>query len=228
MAGEANESSTTRRAAEVLEVEDEDQRQERMHSLLARLNTPSNAGSATLPSSRPFDFGDRSTHPIAPPMELLSRVQAFLPELAASNADLLRRARENPESVDIENIDEDQEQYIEMNLGLGVFDHRGDLPPGIPVTEVDLDAQMDSSDSSSDSDSDSDEDSSEDSDDSSSEDESSSEEDSSSEADGTVPSDQKQKVRPRKPLPKRKDASGAPKPEIVVLSETVDDPMSSA
>ncbi|KAI0655026.1 hypothetical protein C8Q70DRAFT_924703 [Cubamyces menziesii] len=224
MTGEAAEGSATRRAAEVLEVEDEDQRQERMRDLLAKLNSSSNASSAAIPPSRPFDFGDRSIHPVAPPMELLSRVQAFLPELAASNAELLRRARENPESVDIENIDEDQEQYIEMNLGLGVFEHRGDLPPGIPVTEVDLDAQMNSSDSSSDSDSGSDGDSSEDSD-SSSEEESSSEEDSSSEADIVI-SSQKQE-RPKKPLPRRKDTSGAPKPGIVVLSETVDDPMSS-
>ncbi|KAH9896506.1 hypothetical protein C8Q73DRAFT_780236 [Cubamyces lactineus] len=227
MAGETTENSTTRRAAEVLEVEDEDQRQERMHSLLAKLNSSSNASGATLPSSRPFDLGGRSIHPIAPPMELLSRVQAFLPELAASNAELLRRARENPESVDIENIDEDQDQYIEMNLGLGVFDHRGNLPPGVPVTEVDLDAHMNSVDTSSDSDSDSDEDSSEQSDDSSSEEESFSEGDSGSEADIVVSSDQKQKDRPKKPLPKRKDTSGAPKPEIVVLSETVDDPMST-
>ena len=45
---------------------------------------------------------------------VLSRVQAFLPELAASNADLLRRAREDPDSIDIENIDESQAQYLEM------------------------------------------------------------------------------------------------------------------
>ena len=45
---------------------------------------------------------------------MLSRVQAFLPELAASNADLLRQAKEDPNSVDIENVDDDQAQYIEM------------------------------------------------------------------------------------------------------------------
>ena len=41
-------------------------------------------------------------------------MQAFLPELAVSNVDLLRRAKEDPNSVDIENLDDDQAQYIEM------------------------------------------------------------------------------------------------------------------
>ena len=45
---------------------------------------------------------------------VLSRVQAFLPELAVSNADLLRRAKEDPDSVDIENVSDDQAQFIEM------------------------------------------------------------------------------------------------------------------
>ena len=38
MTGEAAEGSATRRAAEVLEVEDEDQRQERMREYLSRLS----------------------------------------------------------------------------------------------------------------------------------------------------------------------------------------------
>ena len=45
---------------------------------------------------------------------VLSRVQAFLPELAASNADLLQRAREDPSSVDIESVNAEDPQYIEM------------------------------------------------------------------------------------------------------------------
>ena len=52
---------------------------------------------------------------------MLSRVQAFLPELAESNADLLRRAKEDPNSVDIENVDADQAQYIEMVSSLVSF-----------------------------------------------------------------------------------------------------------
>ena len=110
----------------------------RSHSdeLLSRMNSSTSASSPQVPPS--FDFGDRSTFPVPPPLEraysllmracdqtiphsvstsshaVLSRVQAFLPELAASNADLLRRAREDPDSIDIENIDESQAQYIEM------------------------------------------------------------------------------------------------------------------
>lgn len=45
---------------------------------------------------------------------VLSRVQAFLPELAASNADLARRSQQDPRSVDIENVDSTEERYIEM------------------------------------------------------------------------------------------------------------------
>ena len=77
---------------------------------------------------------------------VLARVQAFLPELAASNAELAARAARDPDSVDIEHLDPDSERYIEMvrpsdvklrpstfaddppmyfatkqNLGLGVF-----------------------------------------------------------------------------------------------------------
>ncbi|KAI0354059.1 hypothetical protein OH77DRAFT_1426470 [Trametes cingulata] len=215
---------------QVLEIEDEEQRQERMHSLLARLNAQSTSphAGASAPQ-RPFELGDRSTLPAGPPLELLSRVQAFLPELAASNAELVRRARENPESVDIENVGEDEEQYIEMNLGLGVFEHRGELPPGIPVADVDLDVKMHDSDTSSDSEDDSDASSSDSSSsgDSSSEDDSSSDGNSDSEVDIIVSSDEKRKERPTKPLPKRKPTSEGKKPEIVVLSETVNDPAPS-
>ena len=49
-----------------------------------------------------------------PYIKVLARVQAFLPQLEASNTDLLRRARENPESVDIENISDHAESHIEM------------------------------------------------------------------------------------------------------------------
>ncbi|KAI0367267.1 hypothetical protein BV20DRAFT_970665 [Pilatotrama ljubarskyi] len=215
-----------RHKTEVLEIEDEEQRQERMHSLLSRLNAQkANSRSGVSAAQQRPDIGDRTTLPAGPPLELLSRVQAFLPELAASNAELVRRARENPESVDIESIGEHEEQYIEMNLGLGVFEHRGELPPGIPVADVDLDVKMRDSDSDASSESEDDlsatssSDSSSDS--SSSEDDSSSDGDSDSEVDIIVSSDETRKARPTKPLPKRKLTSESKKPEIVVLSETV-------
>ena len=73
---------------------------------------------------------------------VLSRVQAFLPRLEASNVLLAQRVKEDPSSVDIEHISTGMEQYIEMvrpsriladswpilsliqNLGLGVFEDR--------------------------------------------------------------------------------------------------------
>ncbi|KAI0644038.1 hypothetical protein C8Q79DRAFT_974005 [Trametes meyenii] len=221
---EASDRDHSRRT-EILEVEDEEARQERMQSLLSRLDGFPSNNSGTSAHQRAFDFGDRSTLPVAPPLELLSRVQAFLPQLAASNAELARRAREDPESVDIENLGADEQQYIEMNLGLGVFDHRGDLPPGIPVADVDFDVNMASSSSSSDSDADDSNTSSEDSSNSSSsEDESSSEADSDLDIDASL--DEKDEPRPKRPLPRRK-VPGSRKPEIVVLSETPCDPASS-
>jgi len=51
---------------------------------------------------------------VKPPTELLSRVQAFLPQMEASNAILAQRAREDPNSVDIEHIPDRMDQYIEM------------------------------------------------------------------------------------------------------------------
>lgn len=45
---------------------------------------------------------------------VLSRVQAFLPQLEASNALLSQRAQEDPDSINIEHIPEGMEQYIEM------------------------------------------------------------------------------------------------------------------
>lgn len=45
---------------------------------------------------------------------VLSRVQAFLPQLEASNEILAQRAREDPNSIDIEHIPDGVDQYIEM------------------------------------------------------------------------------------------------------------------
>ncbi|KAH9936822.1 uncharacterized protein BXZ73DRAFT_14376, partial [Epithele typhae] len=97
-----------------------------LEELFSRLNSaPVLTSPSAAPASRtPFDFGDRTTFVPAPPSELLARVQAFLPELAAANVDLLRRAREDPGSVDIESLEPSQHGYIEMNLGLGVFEQR--------------------------------------------------------------------------------------------------------
>ncbi|TPX60807.1 hypothetical protein PhCBS80983_g01541 [Powellomyces hirtus] len=70
------------------------------------------------PTTRPKTFRPE------PPSALLSRVAAFLPQLSAANATLqseIERDAEQREQVDIENVGDD-EQYIEMSLGVGVFD----------------------------------------------------------------------------------------------------------
>ncbi|KIK98215.1 hypothetical protein PAXRUDRAFT_134694 [Paxillus rubicundulus Ve08.2h10] len=100
-----------------LDVEDEDQRQKRIGSLLEKLNVTQTA-SATNPL---LSLTDDKLGPITPPNELLARVQAFLPAIEASNEAL---TRSNPEDIDIENVAEHEGHYIEMNLGLGVFESK--------------------------------------------------------------------------------------------------------
>ena len=53
---------------------------------------------------------------------VLSRVQAFLPEIAASNAQLELQARQNPQSIDIESVREG-EAYIKMVRPALFFGH---------------------------------------------------------------------------------------------------------
>ncbi|KAK7437390.1 hypothetical protein VKT23_018635 [Stygiomarasmius scandens] len=133
------------RSVELLEVEDDEQRARRFQSVFERLNANSNNSCA--PMGMPefkFDFGERKTFAV-PPSELLSRVQAFLPQMEASNALLSQKAQADPLSVDIEHVEDGVEQYIEMNLGLGVFETKR--------SPSDRDAEMPSSNSSSDSDS---------------------------------------------------------------------------
>ncbi|KAJ3015095.1 hypothetical protein HKX48_004779 [Thoreauomyces humboldtii] len=66
------------------------------------------------PSTRPKTFKPD------PPSALLSRVAAFLPQLSAANAVLDHHM--DPSDLDIENLGDGDERYIEMNLGVGVFD----------------------------------------------------------------------------------------------------------
>lgn len=160
---------------------------------------------------------------------MLSRVQAFLPQLAASNADLLRRAQEDPSSVDIENT-ADAERIIEMvgytlfpslkteshsptaqNLGLGVFEQRAPAPS---TTAYDADLREDDADATGQSSSDhSDTDSSDsDSETESSDSTSNSNSNSDSDADASM-DDESSPKRPIKPLPRGKSS----RPEIVML-----------
>ncbi|KAI8881550.1 hypothetical protein K501DRAFT_4824, partial [Backusella circina FSU 941] len=62
---------------------------------------------------------ERKTFKIDASNDILSRVQAFLPQLQTANEELSSIEKEK---LDIENVEEEDGQYIEMNLGLGVYD----------------------------------------------------------------------------------------------------------
>jgi len=113
---------------EKLEVEDDEARFQRLQSTLEKLNASSTATPTPSFSFNPPTQRSKP-HPV-PPSELLSRVQAFLPEFEASNEILAQRVQNDPSSVDIERVEDDAEEYIEMNLGLGVFEQRGARPEG--------------------------------------------------------------------------------------------------
>ncbi|KAF8558706.1 hypothetical protein OG21DRAFT_1493574 [Imleria badia] len=212
-----------------LDAEDDERRQKRIGALLERLNTTSPSSSVS-PNSLLNVGHERSPGPVEPPAELLARVQAFLPAISASNEAL---SQQNPEDVDIENVPEDEERYIEMvrpisfspprlaesrmaiwaplltkafqNLGLGVFEakRRHDPESG--------DRSPPFSDADSTSDVTSSESGSDSASSSNSEEESDSESDSSSsDADSDVESQSGSSVemkpissRPIKPLPRR-------------------------
>ncbi|KAG6816516.1 hypothetical protein H0H93_008010 [Arthromyces matolae] len=106
---------------EKLDVEDEDARFKRIQSTLEKLNAPSST-----PTPEPFSLPTERSKPHSVPQSaLLAQVQAFLPQLEASNATLQQQRESNPSSVDIESLTEGLEEYIEMNLGLGLFEQRG-------------------------------------------------------------------------------------------------------
>ncbi|KAK9727652.1 hypothetical protein K7432_001682 [Basidiobolus ranarum] len=68
---------------------------------------------------------EKKTFKMSPPSSLLSRLQDFLPQIAEANQKLQTQIEQDPSSVDIENVD-DEEGYIEMNLGLGVFEEKNE------------------------------------------------------------------------------------------------------
>ncbi|KAG2156401.1 hypothetical protein DEU56DRAFT_233941 [Suillus clintonianus] len=179
-----------------LEVEDEENRQQRIGNLLEQLNSSSSSRNTSNAAPPAFDFGERKTYAVDPPSELLARIQDFLPRLKEENESLAQRIRDNPSSVDIENIEEDAERYIEMNLGLGVLETR----------HKDSDSHSDDEESESE---DSSSSSSSSSPGSSSEFHSDSGSDSDSDSDGSSDSDSSSigitaiSSRPIKPLPRR-------------------------
>ena len=45
---------------------------------------------------------------------MIARVQDFLPQIEAANAALCQREKQCPGSIDLENVEKDEEQYIEL------------------------------------------------------------------------------------------------------------------
>ncbi|ODN81988.1 hypothetical protein L202_02317 [Cryptococcus amylolentus CBS 6039] len=101
---------------EKLDIESPEEREARLGQLLSSISTGTKS-SDTEPSTPSNPLPSRP-HAM-PESDVLARVRAFLPQFQAANEDLLKRAKEDPDSVDIE---KGQGQHIAMDLGLGVFD----------------------------------------------------------------------------------------------------------
>ncbi|EXJ55945.1 hypothetical protein A1O7_08876 [Cladophialophora yegresii CBS 114405] len=63
--------------------------------------------------------------------DLKSRLQAFLPQLQQANAELERSGASHDRRID--QISDDAEQYIEMDLGLGVLAEQEGETPGVKI-----------------------------------------------------------------------------------------------
>ncbi|KAK4521813.1 uncharacterized protein ATC70_004350 [Mucor velutinosus] len=104
------------------------------------VNTNSNANKSNKSindiSSMLIDSESKKTFPVGQ-SDILSRVQAFLPQLKNANEQL---KKSDPSKLDIENVDEEDGQYIEMNLGLGVYEEK---KPGQLDSEDDEDEDSD-------------------------------------------------------------------------------------
>lgn len=100
--------------------------------------TSSDGESSDGTSSEGTGSEDDDTPLIHPPVDLKSRVAMFLPQLQAANEGLQQGDMAGFEDVD------DEEQHIEMNLGLGVLtDKRSDIDSkSSSEDESDADAQQ--------------------------------------------------------------------------------------
>ncbi|KAL0959508.1 hypothetical protein HGRIS_011218 [Hohenbuehelia grisea] len=124
---------------EKLDVESDDARQRRLQNAFRKLNrhSPNPVASPSFNSSKALLVAETTD-------SLIPRVQAFLPRIEASNAVLAKRAREDPDSINMEKVCDGDSQYIEMNLGLGVFE-RGSK--NMDVDEAELSSASSTSDS---------------------------------------------------------------------------------
>ncbi|CAG8452561.1 12545_t:CDS:2 [Ambispora gerdemannii] len=61
----------------------------------------------------------KKTSKLQPPSQLISQLRDFLPRIASENEKLTYA---DPDSINVEHIEENDEQIIEWDLGLGVFE----------------------------------------------------------------------------------------------------------
>ncbi|KAI0954297.1 hypothetical protein AcV7_007566 [Taiwanofungus camphoratus] len=99
---------------ETLDIEDEERRRARMHELFMKLDASSSARHISEEKQSMFNF-DRRTFATEPHRDHISSSIGGV-ECRAYSSTAGR-------SIDLENIEND-EHYIEMNLGLGVFEGR--------------------------------------------------------------------------------------------------------
>ncbi|WVQ99564.1 hypothetical protein IAU59_006700 [Kwoniella sp. CBS 9459] len=157
----AQQSSVQR---ERLDVESPQAREARLGHLLSSIS-PSSPSENTTVSGPTSPVNPLPSRPSAlPESDVLARVRAFLPQFQAANEQLLAKAADDHESVNIEKVNGDR--AIAMDLGLGVFDApqntNSDLgpvidsqvPEGLSKDQKSESEEDDSGDSSSDSDSD--------------------------------------------------------------------------
>ncbi|KAH7335482.1 hypothetical protein B0J17DRAFT_670329 [Rhizoctonia solani] len=135
----------------LLEFQDPQTRSSRVEELLA--STPSRSEQTiNLP---PKSLEELRSASLPVNHDLLSRLEAFLPAMHESTQQLQQQAQSDPSSLDIEHLDPSTQEYIEMNLGLGVYESRPNQSHTTSSSDSDSDASSDS-DSTSDSDSGSD------------------------------------------------------------------------
>ncbi|RPB23767.1 hypothetical protein L211DRAFT_838197 [Terfezia boudieri ATCC MYA-4762] len=85
----------------------------------------------------------RTTDPNSSTSEIFTRINTFLPELRAANAQLESEIVQGRISERrIEDVGEDEEQYIEMNLGLGVLEEKKKQGPTSKRRKMDTEVLM--------------------------------------------------------------------------------------
>jgi len=120
-----------------LEVESDEERAQRIERLLAAQASGSTPKQAVRADGVPTFPGSNAQPPfrMEAPSALLARLEAFLPQIRKANDEL------DAASANIENGSDGQGRYIEMSLGLGVFEQRPSGPSRPSAEDDDGDAK---------------------------------------------------------------------------------------